>query len=102
LISRSKNVRAFEPELVEAMQTTFYQACKSLDLGEKDDAFTQIVAEKVIELARGGECSPDRLCAEVLGAFSTAGTAREPMGAAVSKYDAPDTLNPSTPLAALP
>jgi hypothetical protein len=100
LVSRCKNVRAFDPKLVEAMQTAFYQACKSLGLGEEDDAFTQIVAEKVIELASGGECNPDRLCAEVLGAFSTAGPAREPMAATVSKHDAFDTLSPLTPLAA--
>jgi hypothetical protein len=43
------------PELMEAMRLAFHQACKALQLSDKDDVFTEIVATRIVELAKAGE-----------------------------------------------
>jgi hypothetical protein len=58
------------PELMEAMRLAFYKTCKALQLSDKDDVFTDIVATRIIELAKTGERDPDRLCGLVLDALS--------------------------------
>jgi hypothetical protein len=60
----------FSPQLIDAMREAFHAACKTLRLREKDDALTEIVAEKVVELAKAGERDPKRLCTLVLGQLS--------------------------------
>jgi hypothetical protein len=72
-----KNIRAFESHLMEAIRSAFHQACRSLSLSEKDDAITEIVAEKIIELASAGETDPNRLCSQALSAFSSGGATCE-------------------------
>jgi hypothetical protein len=47
------------------MREAFHAACKALHLREKDNGPTDIVAEKVVELAKAGERDPKRLCALV-------------------------------------
>jgi hypothetical protein len=58
------------PELMEAMRLAFHNTCKALRLSDKDDAFTEIVATRIVELAKTGERDPDRLCSQVLDALS--------------------------------
>jgi hypothetical protein len=65
------------PELMEAMRLAFHKACEALQLSDKDDVFTNIVATKIIELAKTGERDPDRLCSQVLDALSAPRKASE-------------------------
>jgi hypothetical protein len=55
---------------MEAMRVAFYKACEVLQLSDKDDVFTEIVATRIVELTKTGERDPDRLCSRVLDALS--------------------------------
>jgi hypothetical protein len=46
--------QAFDPEAVEAMAKAFVTTCEALGLSDRNDAMTQLVAEKIIELAQRG------------------------------------------------
>lgn len=46
--------QAFEPELVEAMGLAFLDTCSALGLTTRNDPITNLVAEKIIELAERG------------------------------------------------
>jgi hypothetical protein len=46
--------QAFDPETVEAMGAAFHDACKALGLVDRADKFAELVAKRVIELARRG------------------------------------------------
>jgi len=46
------------------------KTCKALQLSDIDDAFTDIVATSIVELAKTGERDPDRLCSQALDALS--------------------------------
>jgi len=59
------------------MRLAFHQACKALQLSDVDDAFTDIVATRIVELAKTGERDPDRLCAQVLDGLSAPGKGSE-------------------------
>jgi hypothetical protein len=65
------------PELMDAMRLAFHKTCKALQLSDKDDVFTDIVATRIIELAKTGERDPDRLCSHVLDALSAPRKASE-------------------------
>lgn len=56
----------FEPEVTSAMSAAFDQACLVLNLPERAVREREVVAVRIIELARRGESDPDRLCARVL------------------------------------
>jgi hypothetical protein len=45
----------FDPEAVKAMSAAFEAVCQSLQLVNRSDALTEIVARKVIEVAGTGE-----------------------------------------------
>ena len=51
----------FDPEAIEPMVAAFKAACQSLQLVDRDDLLTQIVARKVVEVAGTGERDPERL-----------------------------------------
>jgi hypothetical protein len=53
--------QAFDPETVEAMGKAFVTTCESLGLSDRDDAMTQLVAQKIIELAQRGLKNPTAL-----------------------------------------
>ncbi len=50
--------QAFDPEMVEAMGEAFATTCEAFGLRDCADAMTQVVAEKIIELARRGYRNP--------------------------------------------
>jgi hypothetical protein len=56
----------FDPKAIEAMSAAFNAVCDSLQLINRDDPLTQIIARKVVELAGTGERDPERLCDLVL------------------------------------
>jgi hypothetical protein len=60
----------FEPDLIEAIRLAFQRACEALQLQGTSDAFTEIVAAKIIEFANAGEVDPERLCSKVLNGLS--------------------------------
>jgi hypothetical protein len=60
----------FEPDLIEAIRLAFQRACEALQLRGTPDALTEIVATKIIELAKAGETDPERLCSKVLSGLS--------------------------------
>jgi hypothetical protein len=53
--------QAFDPETVEAMANALVMTCEALGLSNRDDAMTQLVAEKIIELAKRGLKNPTAL-----------------------------------------
>jgi hypothetical protein len=50
--------QAFDPETLEAMGQAFVTAREALGLSDRNDAMTQLVAEKIIELAQRGYKNP--------------------------------------------
>jgi hypothetical protein len=58
--------RSFDPETLKCMGEAFEFACKKLSLADKEDSFTQMVAERVILLAKRGENDPNALCERVI------------------------------------
>jgi hypothetical protein len=68
---------AFEPEQIRVMQWALEAVCVTLQLSmASDDKVTELVGEKIIELARAGERNPDRLTARVLAEFGIGMTDR--------------------------
>jgi hypothetical protein len=60
---------AFDYDLTQAMGEAFERACHSLhDLGQPD-LVRDIIARRIIEVARRGERDPDELCARALQAL---------------------------------
>jgi hypothetical protein len=68
----SKHNAAFNANLMEAMRTAFYRVCEVLQLsGDREDPLTEIVAAKIVELAKAGERDPEILCSKVLADLET-------------------------------
>jgi hypothetical protein len=51
----------FNPEAIVPIVAAFKAACQSLQLVDRDDLLTQIVARKIVEVAGTGERDPERL-----------------------------------------
>lgn len=60
---------AFEPEVTRAMGIAFEDACRLLRLPDAADPAAEIVATKIIELAKLGEHDANRLCNGAVMAF---------------------------------
>jgi hypothetical protein len=61
---------AFEIEHVQAMNEAFHAVCGRLELFVRaGDRASELVGEKIIELAMAGERNADRLTARVLAEF---------------------------------
>jgi hypothetical protein len=60
----------FDHDLIEAMRLAFRKACEALKLGDTADASAELVAEKIIGLAKAGEIDPERLCSHAVHGFS--------------------------------
>ena len=52
------------------LRLAFHKACAILQLSDEDDAFTELVAEKIIEVAKTAESDPERLCSRALDGLS--------------------------------
>ncbi len=53
--------QAFDPETIEVMGKAFVLTCEALGLNDRADAMTELVAEKIIELAQRGFKNPNAL-----------------------------------------
>lgn len=62
----------FEPEAVERMTAAYERALKVLQLTDRTDPITELVARKIIEIAEVGERDVDRLCQRALEALGIA------------------------------
>jgi hypothetical protein len=56
----------FEPEHIDAMSLAFQEVCEALEIGPGATRELEAVASRIIELARRGEQSPQRLISRVL------------------------------------
>jgi hypothetical protein len=57
---------AFEPDDIKAMSTALDDVCNTLHLSDRANGAREVIAERIIELARRGERSPTRLRDRVL------------------------------------
>jgi hypothetical protein len=68
--SRASRNFAFEPAHIQAMHKAFDAVCIELQLSmASEDKLTELVGEKVIELAMAGERNVETLAARVLAEF---------------------------------
>jgi hypothetical protein len=63
--------RAFDPELVRAMTTTFEEALRELKLSNREDPITQTVARIIIECAERGIRDPVAMRGCIMEALRT-------------------------------
>jgi hypothetical protein len=56
----------FEPEHIAVMSVAFEQVCHALEIGAGATREREVIAVRIIELARRGEHRPQRLIARVL------------------------------------
>jgi hypothetical protein len=74
-----------DPERIEVMRAAFNRVCDVLRLEcSKDDPMTEIVVEKIVELAKDGELDPERLCIDTLAALQSPPVRPPPQPAAAS------------------
>ena len=66
----SKNIRlpdieksAFGPTDIERLATAYESALRILELNDRDDPITEIIARRIFEAAQTGLRDPDSLCA---------------------------------------
>jgi hypothetical protein len=56
----------FDRETLRILGVGFEQTCIALQIGDCDDDVRQAIANKIIELAKTGECNPDVVCERAL------------------------------------
>ncbi len=61
---------SFDPEAIEVLNTAYLGVCSDLGLTDRSDGATEMVAKRVIELAKDTR-DPERLRAAVLASFRT-------------------------------
>ena len=64
---------AFDPETIEIMSAAYEGACEALNLADRTNPLTYLVAKKIIELAQRGERDPDQMRQQALKAFGRSG-----------------------------
>ncbi len=65
-LTASKAEPVFFPRDIQGMSAAFDQVCLALGVQDDDDTSMQIIAERIVELARRGERNPSRLRSRVL------------------------------------
>jgi len=60
------NGEEFDQETLRMLGVAFEQTCIALRIGDCDDEIRQAIANKIIEIAKTGERSPDLLCERAL------------------------------------
>ena len=58
-----------DPETIRVMGIAFEMALVALQLADRGDRANEIIAQKIMELAKAGERDPERLCEGVLQEF---------------------------------
>jgi hypothetical protein len=70
-ISRLLDNAAFDPSAVTALRNAYEGVCAALQLADRSDPLTEVVAKRIIEHARRGERDPVRLRDTVLEELQT-------------------------------
>jgi hypothetical protein len=65
-IYRLLKFSAFDPEEIRCMTAAYEDALRVLQLANRQDPITELVAKKIIEVAQLGERDPKRLCDNAL------------------------------------
>ena len=60
---------SFNPETKRVMGVAFEMVCAALRLSDRGDLANEMIARRIIELAKAGEHNPDLLCERVLTEF---------------------------------
>jgi hypothetical protein len=60
------NGHKFDPETKRVMGVAFEMTRAALRLADREDLVVEIIASKIIELAKAGERNPDLLCERAL------------------------------------
>jgi hypothetical protein len=66
------NGMSFNAETRRVMGVAFEMVCTALRLSDRGDLANEIIARRIIELAKAGEQNPDLLCESVLKEFRPA------------------------------
>ena len=74
--------RAFGPEDIKVMSTAFDGALNALGLMDRADPLNELVAKKVIEIAKTGERNPSRLRDRALKSLQSSEPVRRHRGRA--------------------
>jgi hypothetical protein len=69
-IYRIFKTMAFEPEAIAKMSVAYEEALRLLQLADRDDPITELVARKVIDVASNGESDPVKICEQALRALN--------------------------------
>jgi hypothetical protein len=59
----------FEPDIIAVMAAAYERTCSAILPGPHAELAKEMVAKRIIELAKQGCNDPDRLCSEVLKVF---------------------------------
>jgi len=60
-LARYLGEAVFDPAAIQAMTNAFAMVCESLGLNPSEDAVTQLVARKVIDIGQTGERDPKKI-----------------------------------------
>ena len=61
-----KDVSTFDPDEIRRMTTAYEAALKLLQLQDRGDPVTELIAKKIIEVTRSGESDTAQMCARSL------------------------------------
>jgi hypothetical protein len=59
----------FDPETIRVMGLAFEMALVALRLADRGDPAKEVIAHKIMDLAKAGERDPERLCEAVIKEF---------------------------------
>lgn len=65
-INRLAAEAAFGPDEIARLTSAYEAALQLLRLADRNDPVTEIVAKKIIDVARAGETDPAHICARAL------------------------------------
>ena len=75
IIQFRPRLTAFAPELASAMGDAYDKAIAALPNGDSGLIVRELLAKRIIRLARRGECDPEHLYSSALSGFRKPGTA---------------------------
>jgi hypothetical protein len=68
-ITQFFDANTFDPETKRVMGVAYEMTRAALRLPDQSDLINDVIAKKVIEVAKAGEANPDQLCEQVLVYF---------------------------------
>ena len=60
---------SFDPDTIKTLREAYDRALRSLHDAGQPDIVKEIIAQRIIALAKQGERNPDRLCSDALSAL---------------------------------